>query len=84
MEAISKSPVLSVGAFGTHVDQFSSGRFGFVGTVPSDLDGKSFDTESEAIEAVFGWVLNNREYVGDIHTEYFKAFSEYANSILTQ
>lgn len=53
--------IASPGTYGTHIIQYPSGRYGFVGSIPKwllDHTHRAFDTEAEA-EAFF----NNKKPV---------------------
>jgi hypothetical protein len=71
-----KEPLLSVGTFGTHVLDNPAGKFSFVGTVPTDLGNKSFETESDAIDAFVAWYRSQtekfqREHCSGLRTDIF-------------
>ena len=57
-----EDPIIRIGKYGLHVIKFPSGRYGFVGTVPVELDGKVFDNYEKAAWCARKWSIDNGYY----------------------
>jgi hypothetical protein len=72
------TPLLSVGAFGTHLIGNSNG-YSFTGTVPSDIKVGLYANEQEGIQAFVTWFKKQdadfqREHVGNLRNDVFVLF----------
>jgi len=72
----SKSPILSVGTFGTHLDKNPAGTFSFFGTVHGDIRSKCFETFDDAAKAFKGHFLSQdvdfqREHAPNLRNDFF-------------
>ena len=77
----SQMPILKIGQYGTHAHMLPSGRWGFVGTIPIELDKVVCDTEQDAIGAFISFfkglpIPEQREYIGLLRNDVFKLIME--------
>ena len=73
---MTRTPILAVGTFGTHLISSANGRVSFVGTVPCDLGGRSYASESEGVAAFVDWfnaqdAAFQREHIASVRNDVF-------------
>jgi hypothetical protein len=69
------APLLSIGAFGTHLIG-RSGNYSFTGTVPSDIKVSGYSSEQAGIAAFVSWFKAQdadfqRSHVADLRNDVF-------------
>lgn len=79
----SKSPILKIGTFGTHILKNPAGTFSFFGDVPNTCTG-TFPTFDDALASFINFFKSQpiewqREHVGDLRNDAFKALMESQN-----
>ena len=73
-------PILRIGQYGTHIIDYPTGRYGFVGTVPCDLGSKTYATYQEAVNGFLSWLESEpieyqQKLVGDLRNDIFEQFT---------
>lgn len=55
-------PLLAIMPLGVHLLTFPSGRWGFFGCIPEDLNGKSWSSYHDAFNAFVEWFKQLEEF----------------------